>query len=45
VNIRQLRYFIAVADEQAKDATKRLQEAQRITVDATRGWVLPADEA
>jgi pyruvate,water dikinase len=27
----------------AKDATKRLQEGQRVTVDATHGWVLPAD--
>jgi pyruvate,water dikinase len=28
---------------QTKDATRRLREGQRVTVDATRGWVLPAD--
>jgi len=27
---------------QAKDATQRLQEGQRVTVDGTNGWVLPA---
>ena len=27
---------------QTKDATRRLREGQRVTVDATRGWVLPA---
>ena len=29
---------------QCKDATKQLVEGERVTVDATNGWVLPADE-
>jgi len=29
---------------QAKDATQRLQEGQRVTVDGTNGWVLPASQ-
>jgi phosphohistidine swiveling domain-containing protein len=28
---------------QAKEATSRLREGQRVTVDATRGWVLAAE--
>jgi pyruvate,water dikinase len=28
---------------QAKDATARLRDGQRVTVDATNGWVLPAE--
>jgi phosphohistidine swiveling domain-containing protein len=29
---------------QTKDATQRLTDGQRVIVDATNGWVLPADE-
>ncbi len=28
---------------QAKDATTRLRDGQRVAVDATKGWVLPAE--
>jgi phosphohistidine swiveling domain-containing protein len=30
---------------QTKDATQKLHEGQRVTVDADHGWVLPATPA